>query len=85
MVQGEIPAGGHWFDALVAAAALLWPVFTSIAVVALVLKDALFLLLGPALILEIDVDGTRVPFPLSDANVPFGFFLPDPEIAVQVT
>lgn len=73
--------GAHWFDALVAVAALLCPVFTSIPAFALVLRDAL-LLLGSASILELDVDGTRVPFPLS--SVHSGFFLPDPEIAEQL-
>lgn len=70
-------------DAWVAAAALLRPVFTPVAAFAVVLRDAL-LLLGSALIVELDVDGRRVPFPLPEANVHSGFFLPDPEIAEQL-
>lgn len=66
-----------------AAAALLCPVFTSIPAFALVLRDAL-LLLGSASILELDVDGTRVPFPHPEADALSGFFLPELTTAEQV-
>lgn len=83
IIRCEIPAGAHWFDASVAAAALLCPVFTSIPAFAPVLRDAL-LLLGSASILKLDVDGTRVLFPHPEANALSGFFLPEPTTAEQV-
>lgn len=68
---------------MAAAAALLFPTSTSIPVFALILRDAL-LPLGSALILELDVDGTRVLFPLSGANVHSASFLPDPQITEEL-
>lgn len=35
--------------------------------------------------MDLDLDGRRVSFPLSEANVHSGFFLLDPEIVKQVT